>query len=206
MIKIFIIDDHPLIIEGIQSLLEHEKDIQWMGSGSAKNAGDLISAIKAKQPDVLLMDINLPDANGLDLCKELKSKYPLMCIIAISSINEPSVVRKVLENGANGYLLKDAAKNEIIEVLQEVTKGKEYISFNLQKLMHKNISTALPILTRREKEVLELISEGLTNQEIADKLFLNVTTVDSHRKNMITKFNVKNTAALVKIAVKNELI
>jgi DNA-binding NarL/FixJ family response regulator len=111
------------------------------------------------------------------------------------------------ENGAAGYLLKDASKQEIVTALHEVSQGREYVSFSVaQVLKQKTPADQLPVLTKREKEVLELIADGLTNQEIATRLFLNCTTVDSHRKNMLTKFNAKNTAALVRIAVSNHLI
>ena len=205
MLKLFIIDDHQLIIEGIHSLLEFEKEIEWFGS--AKTPDELMQFLKSKQPDVLLMDINLPQKSGLDLCKEVKLKYPSIRIIGLSTSDQPSVIRRMIDNGASGYLLKDASKNEIIEALHIVSTGKTYINFSVAQVLKNNMPTEnLPILTRREKEVLEHISNGLTNQEIADKLFLDVTTINSHRKNMLTKFNVKNTAALVKIALSNNLI
>ena len=205
MITVFIIDDHQMIIEGIHSLLLNEKDIEWMGS--ARLPDELLNVLKTRQPDVLLMDINLPQKSGLDLCSEVKEKYPGVQIIGLSTSFQASVIRKMKENGASGYLLKDASKKEIVTALHEVNQGREYVSFSVAEVLKQKMPTdQLPVLTKREKEVLELIAEGWTNQEIADKLFLNCTTVDSHRKNMLTKFNAKNTAALVKIAVSNHLI
>jgi DNA-binding NarL/FixJ family response regulator len=205
MITVFIIDDHQMIIEGIHSLLLSEKDIEWMGS--ARLPDELLNILKTRQPDVLLMDINLPQKSGLDLCLEVKEKYPGVQIIGLSTSFQASVIRKMKENGASGYLLKDASKKEIIAALHAVSQGREYVSFSVAEVLKQKTPTdRLPVLTKREKEVLELIAEGWTNQEIADKLFLNCTTVDSHRKNMLTKFNAKNTAALVKIAVSNHLI
>ena len=205
MIKVFIIDDHQLIIEGIRSLLETEKDIEW--TGSAKLPDELLTILKKEQPDVLLMDISLPQKSGLDLCKEVRQKYPAMHVIGISTSEQPSIIRKMIENGASGYLLKDASKKEIIEALHTVVSGKTYVSFSVaQALKNKTPDESLPVLTRREKEVLDLIAEGFTNQEIADKLFLDVTTINSHRKNMLTKYHVKNTAALVKLALSHNLI
>jgi DNA-binding NarL/FixJ family response regulator len=205
MITVFIIDDHQMIIEGIHSLLLSEKDIEWMGS--AKLPDELLNILKTRQPDVLLMDINLPQKSGLDLCLEVKEKYPGVQIIGLSTSFQASVIRKMKENGASGYLLKDASKKEIVAALHAVSQGREYVSFSVAEVLKQKTPTdRLPVLTKREKEVLELIAEGWTNQEIADKLFLNCTTVDSHRKNMLTKFNAKNTAALVKIAVSNHLI
>ena len=205
MIKVFIIDDHQMILEGIHSLLQEEKDIEWMGC--AKLPGELMAFLKNGQPDVLLMDINLPQKSGLDLCKEVKEKYPAIQIIGLSTSDQVSVIKKMKENGASGFLLKDASKQEIITALQEVNRGREYVSFSVAEALKKSMpNDQLPVLTKREKQVLELIAEGLTNHEIAARLFLNSTTVDSHRKNMLTKFNVKNTAALIKLAMTNHLI
>lgn len=205
MIKVFIVEDHQMVIEGMRALLENETGIEWIGS--AKHPNGLLDFLGAKQPDIILMDINLPQQSGLDLCKEVKTTYPAINIIALSITNQPSIVRKMMENGASGYLLKDASKNEVLAALQTVAAGRQYFSFSVAEALKNTFaSSTLPVLTRREKEVLELIADGLTNGEIAAKLFLTVTTVDSHRKNMLTKFNVKNTAALVKLAVVNNLI
>jgi DNA-binding NarL/FixJ family response regulator len=205
MIKVFIIDDHQMIIEGIRTLLEGEAGIEWMGC--AKLPSELMNFLKSRQPDVLLMDINLPQKSGLDLCKEVKEKYPAIHIVGLSTSDQVSVIRKMRENGASGFLLKDASKQEIITALHEVSRGNEYVSFSVAEALKKRVpNDQLPVLTKREKEILELIAEGHTNHEIADRLFLNSTTIDSHRKNMLTKFNVKNTAALIKIAMTNHLI
>jgi DNA-binding NarL/FixJ family response regulator len=205
MIKVFIIDDHEMIIEGIRSLLIGEADIEWMGS--TKFPDDLMLFLKKSQPDILLMDISLPQKSGLELCKEVKEKYPEINIIGLSTSNQASIINKMIANGASGYLLKDASKQEIILALHEVNKGRDYINFSVAEILKDKMpNTALPILTRREKEVLELIADGLTNLEIAAKLFLNINTIDSHRKNMIAKFKVKNTAALIKLAITNNLI
>ena len=205
MIKVFITDDHQMIIEGIRSLLQDEKDIEWMGS--ARTPEDLMSFLKREQPDIVLLDVNLPQKSGLVLCREIKELYPSVEVIGLSTSDQPSVIRKMRENGASGYLLKDAGKQEIITALHEVSRGKVFVSFSVAEVLkNRTPKEELPTLTRREKEVLELIAEGLTNQEIAAKLFLSGMTIESHRKNMLTKFNAKNTAALIKIAVSNHLI
>jgi DNA-binding NarL/FixJ family response regulator len=205
MIQVFIVDDHQMIIEGIHSLLEGEKEIEWMGS--ARTPEDLMAFLKRSQPDIILLDVNLPHRSGLDLCLEIKQRYPGIRVIGLSTSDQPSVIKKMQENGASGYLLKDAGKQEIMTALREVNRGKTFVSFSVAEVLKKRMPEGqLPSLTRREKEVLELIAEGLTNQEIATKLFLTSGTIDSHRKNMLTKFNAKNTAALIKIAVSNHLI
>jgi DNA-binding NarL/FixJ family response regulator len=205
MIKVYIVDDHQVIIEGIRALLQDEKDIEWMGS--ARTPEEMTTFLKRVQPDIILLDVNLPQKSGLVLCREIKEQYPAVEVIGLSTSNQPSVIRKMQENGALGYLLKDAGKQEIIAALHEVSRGREFVSFSVAEVLKKKRPTEdLPTLTRREKEVLELIAEGLTNQEIAARLFLTATTIDSHRSNMLTKFNAKNTAALIKIAVSNHLI
>jgi DNA-binding NarL/FixJ family response regulator len=205
MIHVFIVDDHQMIIEGIHTLLEGEKEIQWMGA--ARTPEDLMTFLQRSQPDIILLDVNLPQRSGLELCLEIKQKYPGIQVIGLSTSDQPSVIRKMQDNGASGYLLKDAGKQEIMTALREVSKGKTFVSFSVAEALKKRTpDDQLPALTRREREVLELIAEGLTNQEIAAKLFLTSGTIDSHRKNMLTKFNAKNTAALIKIAVSNRLI
>ncbi len=205
MIQVFIVDDHQMIVEGIRSLLEGEKEIEWMGS--ARTPADLMAFLRRSQPDIILLDVNLPQRSGLELCLEIKQQYPGIRVIGLSTSDQPSVIRKMQDNGASGYLLKDAGKQEIMTALREVSRGRSFVSFSVaEALKKKTPDDQLPAVTRREKEVLGLIADGLTNQEIAAKLFLSIDTIDSHRKNLLTKFNAKNTAALVKIAVSNHLI
>ncbi|RXK62105.1 response regulator transcription factor [Lacibacter luteus] len=202
-IKVFIVDDHYMVIEGIRSLLQNEKNIEW--AGHAMNAGSCLAFLQKQLPDVILMDINMPEKNGIDLCKEVKAKYPAVFIIGLSTFNQQSFIEKMMENGASGYVLKNASKEEILEALQTVVKGKTYLSFDAIKTM-KSKSEANLILTRREKEVLELIAEGMINSEIATKLFVSVTTVDTHRKNLLAKLNARNVAELIKLAFYHQLI
>jgi len=196
--KIFIVDDHYMVIEGIRSLLQNERSIEWMGH--ATNAASCLAFLNKQLPDVILMDINLPDISGIDLCKEVKTKYPSVFIIGLSTFNQQSFIQKMMDNGASGYLLKNATQEEITSAIETVMKGKTYLSEEASNTLRKENGTNI-VLTRREKEVLELIADGMTNAEIAQKLFVSVTTVDTHRKNLLAKFDTKNTAALIKIAV-----
>lgn len=202
--RLFIVDDHYMVIEGIHSLLKEEKKIEWMGHAS--NAASCLAFLKKQTPDVILMDINLPDSSGIDLCKEVKLLYPSIFIIGLSTFNQQSFISKMMENGASGYVLKNAGSDELMEAIEVVMKGKTYLSDEVSQTLRKNADAQIPILTRREKEVLELIAEGLTNAEIANKLFISTTTVDTHRKNLLAKFDVRNTAALVKYAMLHKLI
>jgi len=202
-IKIFITDDHYMVIEGIRSLLQYEKNIEWMGH--AMNANSCLAFLKNQQPDIILMDISLPDKNGIELCKEVKEMYPGIFIIGLSTFNQQSFIQKMMENGASGYVLKNASQVELMEAIQTVIKGKIYFSEEAAKTLH-NIIKPNNKVSRREKEVLELIAEGLTTNEIAEKLFISMTTVDTHRKNLLSKFETKNTASLIHIATQLKII
>lgn len=202
--KVFIVDDHYMVIEGIRSLLQHEKNIDWIGHAS--NAASCMAFLNQQLPDVILMDINLPDKSGIDLCKEVREKYPSVFIVGLSTFNQQSFIQKMLHNGASGYVLKNATQEELLEAIETVAKGKTYLSDEAATSLRKNNSSETPVLTRREKEVLELIAEGLTNSEIAAKLFISVTTVDTHRKNLLAKFDARNIAALIKTAMQLQLI
>ena len=196
--KIFIVDDHYMIIEGIRSLLQNEKSIEWLGH--AGNAASCLAFLLHHKPDIILMDINLPDRSGIELCKEVSERYPSIFIIGLSTFNQQSFIEKMIANGASGYVLKNATQQELMEAIETVMKGKQYLSFDVAQSLRKNERENVPVLTRREKEIIELIANGLTNNEIAGKLFISSTTVDTHRKNLLAKFNAKNSAELVKLA------
>ena len=202
-IKVFIVDDHYMVIEGIHSLLQNEKDIEWVGH--AMNAASCLAFLQQHLPDIILMDINLPDKSGIDLCKEVKEKYPSVFVIGLSTFNQQSFIQKMMDNGASGYVLKNATQEELMEAIETVAKGKTFLSHEAAQSLRKK-TAGVPVLTSREKEVLELIAEGLTNNEIAKKLFISVTTVDTHRKNLLAKFDAKNIASLIRAAMQMQLI
>ena len=201
--KVFIVDDHYMVIEGIRSLLQNEKSVEW--AGHATNAASCLAFLQQQQPDVILMDINLPDKSGIDLCKEVKEKYPSVFIIGLSTFNQQSFIQKMMDNGASGYVLKNATQKELMEAIEAVAKGKVYLSDEVSQTLRRNESTNI-VLTRREKEVLELIAEGMTNNVIAQKLFISPATVDTHRKNLLAKLDAKNTASLIRMASQLQLI
>ena len=204
-IKLFIVDDHYMVIEGIHSLLQNEMDIEWMGH--AMNAASCLAFLQQEKPDVILMDINLPDKSGIDLCGEVKEKYPAIQILGLSTFNQQSFIEKMIGSGASGYVIKNATQQELMEAIHTVVKGKEYLSFDAAVALRKpDTQNNTPVITRREKEVLELITEGMTNNEIARQLFISSTTVDTHRKNLLSKLRAKNTASLVRIATQLKLV
>jgi DNA-binding NarL/FixJ family response regulator len=201
--KLFIVDDHYLVIEGIRSMLQNEKNMEWMGH--AMNAASCLAFLKHQQPDILFMDINLPDKSGVDLCKEVSEQFPAVSILGLSTYNQQPVIRNMMDNGAMGYVLKNASKQEILHAITTVRLGKTFLSFEAgQSLLETTDGT--PEITRREKEVLQLIAEGLTNAEIAAKLFISVPTVNAHRKSLIEKFDAANTAMLIAKATKSGIV
>jgi len=203
-IKIFITDDHYMVVEGIRSMLLQEKNIEWMGH--AMTATSCMAFLNKQQPDVLLLDINMPDISGIDLCKEIKEKYPEILIIGLSSFNQQSYIQKMMQNGASGYVLKNASREEIVKAVESIMNGNIFLSNEASQTMRENKDAVIPVITRREKEVLQLIAEGLINKEIAEKLFISTTTVDTHRNSLLSKFDVKNTANLIKLAAQYNLI
>ncbi len=207
MIRVFIVDDHPMVIEGIHSLLQHEKGIEW--ARQAMNANSCLGYFVNNTADVILMDISMPGMDGVELCAVMKEKYPGIMILGLSTFNQGLYIKKMMENGASGYILKNSSKEELLAAIEVVNKGDIYFSGEAGEALtayNKTARTALPEISPREKEILGLIAEGYTNPQIAEKIFLSTFTVDSHRKNLLAKLQVKNTASLIKLAVENKLI
>jgi len=206
MIKVYIVEDHSVVTEGIYSFLQNERSIEMVGN--ACNAENCLQYFTTHVADVILMDIGLPDMSGIDLCALIKKKYPGIMIIALSSFQQGSYINKMIEAGASGYLLKNTGKQELLEAIKTVASGKTYLSFEVGKEMqlNKEEPNEFLLLTKREKQILKLIAEGFTNLQIAEKLFISIDTVDTHRKNLHHKLNVKNTATLIRFAVEHHLL
>lgn len=206
MIRVYLVDDHAVVIEGVYSLLQKEKDIEIIGYAS--NADTCKEFFTTHTADVILLDISLPDMNGVELCKFIKQNYPGIMILALSTFNQGTYIRKMMENGASGYLLKNAGREQIVAAIRLAAEGKTYLSIDALQALKTDAhrQNSIPPLTKREKEVLLNIAEGLTNAQIAEKLFISIDTVDTHRKNLHTKLNVNNTALLVRFAIENDLL
>lgn len=204
-LKLAIIDDHPMITEGLKSLLNTEKKFNVFCFTKGKDALDFINK---NTVDIVLLDIMLSDGSGLDFCKTIKLKYPNTIVVAISNQGERSIIFRFLENGGNGYILKNADANEIIDCINTAIKGELALSNEVQKIMLRspNPSFEVPRITKREQQILKAISEGKTSAEIAEILFISVITVETHRRNLLQKFKTKNMIELVKIATENKLI
>lgn len=203
MYKVLIIDDHPILAEGLKTLLEeykicHNTDIAVTGK-------ECLAKLDSNNYDLVLLDINLPDASGIDLCEKIHQDHPGIKILALTSFNEFTCVNRMMSNGASGYILKNAMPEEIIKGVETVMNGEIFLCHEVDLLMNRKSEKHI-FLTRRETDLLRLITEGLTYQEIADKLFLGSETVKSYRKNLLFKLNAKNTAALVRIAIEEKLV
>ena len=199
-IKVFITDDHYMVVEGIRALLQRDEQIEFIGHAS--NAASCLAFLRQEQPDGMLMDISMPDKNGMELCLEVKSDYPTIQILGLSTFDQNAFIEKMLENGASGYVLKNATKQELSKAIQMVYKGQKYLSPGATESLRtgSKVLAALPFITRREKEVLELIANGLTNAEIAEQLFITASAVNFHIQNIYLKLNVNSKSeALVKL-------
>lgn len=204
MIKVIIVDDHPIFINGLKQLIDSQPNISVIGT--AENCKEFYSLVEISNPDIILLDINLPDGNGIDLCNSIHEKTAEIGIIAVSSFSEYVYINKMLSNGANGYLLKNANPKEFIDAINDVYNGRKYISQEIQTILNAKEKQNKLHLTKRETELLILVAEGYTNAEIADKLFLGVETIKSYRKTLLLKLGAKNTAAMVKMAITEKLI
>jgi DNA-binding NarL/FixJ family response regulator len=201
-----IVEDHPIVSASLTNLI-NTSDLE-LESHHVTNAHDGLAWLNGNKAGIILLDINLPDMTGIEFCSIAKSRYAGLKVLAITSIEQRHVVDQMLAAGANGFILKSSDTSEILEAIKQILNGNSYISQSVADLLKGKLSTNgnLPILTRREVEVLKLIADGHTNQEIAEKLFISTWTVDSHRKNLLLKFNAKNTAILVKTAVTSGII
>ncbi len=209
-IKVAIADDHPLIINGLESVLRHFPEIEI--TGTYENGAELLEKIDRHLPDVLLLDIQMPGKSGTELTTILSKKYPNLRILALTILENNYYIKTMLRNGASGYLLKNSKQETLIEAIRAVHAGEQYIEPSLKErvwrdMMKSNNQHELqPDLSRREKEVLQLIANEYTSQEIADKLFLSLRTVETHRLNLLLKLGMKNTAGLVKYAVQMGIV
>lgn len=202
-LKVLVVDDHPMVLEGMHNMLSRISFVSL--SGLAGGAAQAMEQIQADTPDIVITDISMPGISGLELTAQIRKEYPSVKVIAMSTFNERSLISQMVAQGASGYLLKNASREQIEEALLTVNENRLYMNleWNDQTLSQMGKT---PVLTSREKEVLSLIAEGFTNSQIAEKLFVSPYTVDSHRKNLLTKFEVGNTAGLIKLAAKHGLI
>ncbi|MCC6815434.1 MAG: response regulator transcription factor [Saprospiraceae bacterium] len=214
MIKVCIADDHAMFVDGIESILKMEAGIQL--TDKCYSGSEVEDMVARNSPDVLLLDINLPEINGIDLSKTITASFPQTKILVLSMYNEESFVTEVLKNGAKGYILKNTDRTELVKAIETLAIGESYYSKEVTDVLMNKIlkkspakksnSFLVPKISRREKEILALIVKEHTTQEIADTLFISQKTVESHRSNLISKLNVRNTAGLVRATIEHRLL
>lgn len=204
MIRIALADDHQLFREGLQRLLQDENDFELLWT--AADGREVLERIKNKQPDILLLDIQMPYLNGIDTIHHIKTVYTHIPIIVLSMHNEKPYIKAVYDLGAAGYLLKNAANDVLTYAIRQVAEGNKYFPPEILQILSQKTYEEQLNLSKREKEVLALIAQEYNNAAIAEKLFLSVETVNTHRKNLLRKLDVKNTAGLVKAAIQLKLI
>jgi Response regulator containing a CheY-like receiver domain and an HTH DNA-binding domain len=195
IIKLIVVDDHPVVLQGFAYMLQDIPDIRMLAQFTS--AQSAIDFLEKEQVDVVLLDINLPDIHGIEACRQIIQKSPGTKIIAISNINELSIIQRMLDSGASGYLLKNCTAEEVISCVNSVMAGIIGVSESVKKVLSRHRSVELPVITRREQEVLALLAQGLSSAEIGAKIFISPLTVESHRRNLLQKFKVTNVAALV---------
>jgi DNA-binding NarL/FixJ family response regulator len=209
-INLLIADDHTMFLQGIVSLLEQEAEINIVGK--ANNGIEALNIIKKETVDLIILDISMPEMNGIELSKILKKEYPEIKILVVSTHSNVKIISRLIRIGVDGYLLKNAEKSELLEAIHSIIKGDSYFSEETEEKylanqvkIEKQVST-LTELSSREKEILVLIANEYNTAEIAEKTFISLNTVNTHRRNLLSKLNAKNTAGLVKYAVENGLV
>jgi len=215
MTKVLIADDHTMFADGIASILSAESDIEVVGQ--CLDGPSVIEFLKKGEADILLLDVNLPGMSGIEVCKKVVSDFNATKVLAISMFNEESFVTEILNNGAMGYILKNTGREELLKAIKTILSGTSYFSKDVTETIMKGLMNQrkgssqesrkiIPKVSRREKEVLDLIIKEHTTQEIANQLFISLKTVESHRSNLLAKCNARNTAGLVRIAMENNLL
>jgi DNA-binding NarL/FixJ family response regulator len=214
IVKILIADDHDLIHNGIKNILRPIKRFKIIGK--ANNGEEAVRKAMELKPDVILMDISMPVLNGIEATKIITDKFPGIKIIALTQYEEPEYVVQILKSGGCGYLLKNSKKNEFVEAIESVLSGKKVFSKKISEqlingLIHKTTANDKPEeheipLTKREIEIIKKIADDMSNQQIADELHISLRTVETHRRNLMQKLNVKTVVALLKYAAQHNII
>ncbi|NPD45395.1 MULTISPECIES: response regulator transcription factor [unclassified Lentimicrobium] len=214
-IKIILVDDHQLVRDGIKSLISDSFGIDIIGEAS--NSVELFKQLHQVMPDVILMDISLPNMSGIEITKILKKDYPKIKILMLSMYTSEDFIFNGLKAGINGYLPKNTTRDELLLAIEEVHNGREYFSKSISNIILKSFVNSakygnnanddkMSILTKRETEILKLVVEGVSNQHIADQLFISIRTVETHKTSIMKKLELNNTIDLVKFAIKNKII
>jgi DNA-binding NarL/FixJ family response regulator len=213
-IRIILTDDHQVVRDGLKSMLSGIQDFQIIAQ--AANGSELFDILAKNEADILILDIELPDISGLEICSRVSVSYPEIRILILSMYTGEEFIFKALAEGAKGYLPKNTSRDELVKAIHEIANGREYYSQLISDIMlksyikkaktkktdHKNLDE----LSKRELEVLKMLAEGIPNYEIAEKLFISIRTVESHKSHIMQKLELHTTAELVKFAIRQKLI
>jgi DNA-binding NarL/FixJ family response regulator len=213
-IRVMIVDDHQLVRDGIIALLQDQEDIEI--AGEANNGDELFAIMATVEPHIILMDISLPGKSGIDLTKELSKLYPRIFVLILSMYTHEDFVINAIKAGARGYLPKNTTRKELLTAIHTIINGEEYFNEEISRLIMKSVvksakaenngETGKEELTKREIEIIKLFAEGLSNQDIAEKLFISVRTVESHKNHIMQKLGLKNNIDLVKYCIRNGIL
>lgn len=209
--RLLIADDHKVVREGLISLIEEENE--YVVAAEAENGKDALAKIKEYDIDIAILDLDMPEMGGLEFLKKINGDHSELRVIVLSMMDKQEMIKSVIENGANGYVLKSSGAEHIVKALESVKEGGFYFCSDATDIIMRNLTgfdrrdnISISELTPREKEVLELICDELTNAEIAERLNISVRTVDTHRSNLLQKTGAKNTAGLVKFALQSGIV
>ncbi len=207
--NLLLVDDHTLVTDGLKALLGNDANFEI--KGVAQNGKEAIDMLKALKVDIVLMDVDMPEMNGIDAVKFIKKNLPDIKVIMLTMHDEKAVIKQLKDIGADGYLIKNSPKAELINAIKSVAAGDQYFSENVNEVLQRidekpSVSAELEGLTEREIEIIALIAQGLSNKEIGEKLFISHRTVDTHRTNLMTKLNLHNVAGIVRFAMQNNLL
>ncbi|HBS87998.1 MAG: hypothetical protein A2W91_10230 [Bacteroidetes bacterium GWF2_38_335] len=213
-INVILVDDHSLVRDGIKSLLKDSLDIEVIGE--AGNGVELFNLLKNTLPDIAILDISLPGESGIELTKKIKTQYPQIDVLILSMYLQEDFVLNAVKAGARGYLPKNTSKAELLTAISEINQGNDYFSSEISRIMLKSYfhkakaveetKNKAELLTKREKEILKMVAEGMHNSQIAEKLFISTRTVESHKTHILQKLEINNSVDLVKFAIKNGII
>ena len=210
MIKVLIADDHLIFLDGLKSLLENEEEIEVVVvAENGKQALEKIAALdETQRPEIAVLDVRMPEMDGIEATKFIQKDYPEMKVLILTMYNKPEFIQELKESGASGYILKNKGKEELVDAIYTLHGGDTYYGQEVAKTFLDSLakkSTSQKVkLTKREVEVLKCIAGGMTTPEIAEKLFISHPTVETHRRNLLSKLNLRNSLELVKYAHQNE--
>ena len=207
-IRILLADDHSVVRHGFRRILDAQEDMEVVGEVS--NGREAVEQAAALQPDLIIMDVTMPELNGIEATRRIAEIVPRARVLALSMHRDPVYVREILRAGARGYLLKDSSEVDLVSAIRAVAQGEGYLSPAVSEAVlsdyRKHVTNPIDLLTSREREVLQLVAEGKTNKEIATGLNLSVYTIEAHRGKIMEKLNLHSVSEMVRFAIRNGLI